>query len=146
MDLAAAVTEGFGEDLVIVGHGDALEDVVLGVRQGGRRALEGVQAMTGSFSAEAAERFALLWSETGLLAGFDFGSGDFDELVGAGVADEPGDFVVGGLMARVAAMNSAMAWSRCWLRWLYFWIRSPETPRISKPRSRPLASCRSSIS
>jgi hypothetical protein len=37
--------------------------------------------------------------EAGLLPGFDLGSGDFDELVGAGVTHQNGDFVVGGVAA-----------------------------------------------
>src|SRR5690349_19513793 len=98
--MAAAMTEGFGEDVKVIGHGDPLKEVVFGVvERGGGRVKAGI-GMTGvGLGTDGLQASRLSRLEPGSLAGLHLGSGDFGELGVAGFADEEGDFIVGGRAA-----------------------------------------------
>ena len=47
IDAAATMTKGFGEDPIVVGHRDALEDMVFGIVERGSRIEKALLRITG---------------------------------------------------------------------------------------------------
>ena len=92
------MAESFGEQLVVTGDRNALENVFLGVEQGrARRSSLPLPRPLAALRAFSLSR-VMVWASSGLSRTFwrcfYLGRGDFHQLVGAGFADQNRDFVV----------------------------------------------------
>src|SRR5437667_3967488 len=93
---AAAMPETFGKDLIVSRHRYPLEHMILSVSQRGPGRVHGNRAGA-TLAPQIGERTTLLWCEAGELPCAHFFGRDLNQLVGARLADQNGNFVVGRL-------------------------------------------------